>query len=212
MEKTATEEMDIYLVPTFTIDADHKRIIETATSLTEGCSTDMEKAVELFYFVRDSIRYNLYMISVIIEEFKASRTLEMGKGYCVQKAVLLTALGRAAGIPSRLVFAKIRNNRVPAHILEMVGTNIFPRHGYNQFFLNGGWVSAAATFDKGLCEKNGLPVVEFDGKRDAILSGKNLKGEPYIEYIEKFPPRDDLPFDWIAQRISKVVERIKNPN
>jgi len=125
--------------------------------------------------------------------------------------VLLAAPGRATGISTRLVFAKIRNHKLPAHILEMMGTNTFPRHGYNQFFLNGRWVSAAATFDKVLCEKNGLPVVEFNGKSDAILPEKDLKGEPYIEYIEKFPPREDLPFDWIRERISKLVGPDKRP-
>ncbi|MBW2003547.1 MAG: transglutaminase family protein [Deltaproteobacteria bacterium] len=204
-------EMGHYLLATLTIEAEHEKIIETAINVTRGCVSDEEKAIRLFYFVRDSIRYNTYMISVFIEDFRASRILEWGKAYCVQKAVLLTALGRAAGIPSRLVFAKIRNHKLPAHILEMMGTNTFPRHGYNQFFLNGRWVSAAATFDKILCEKNGLPTVEFDGKRDAILPEKDLKGAPYIEYIEKFPPKEDLPFDWIRERVSKIVGPDKRP-
>lgn len=203
--------MERYLRATPSIDADHETIIEAATRLTTGCSSDEEKAVKLFYFVRDKIRYNLYMISVFIEDFRASRVLEWGKGYCVQKAVLLAALGRASSIPSRLMFAKIRNHRVPPHILEMMGTNTFPRHGYNQFFLHGRWLSAAATFDKDLCEKNGLPTVEFDGKSDAVLPERNLRGEPYIEYVEKFAPRDDLPFEWIAQRVSKIVGPEKRP-
>ena len=204
-------EMGHYLRATSTIEADHKKIIETATNVTQGCASDEEKAVELFYFVRDSIRYNIYMISVFIEDFRASRILEWGKAYCVQKAVLLTALGRAAGIPSRLVFAKIRNHKIPGHVVQMFNTNIFPRHGYNQFFLNGKWISAAATFDKKIKKKNGLPTVEFDGKRDAILPEKDLKGAPYIEYIEKFPPKEDLPFDWIRERVSKIVGPDKRP-
>jgi transglutaminase-like putative cysteine protease len=203
--------MELYLRATPTIDAEHEKIIEAAQRLTAGCSSDQDKAVKLFYFVRDEIRYNVYMISVFIEDFRASRILDWGKGYCVQKAVLLAALGRASGIPTRLVFAKIKNHTLPAHILEMTGTNIFPRHGYNQFFLGGKWVSAAATFDKELCEKNGLPTVEFDGRSNAVLPEKDLKGEPFIEYVEKFTPRDDLPFEWIAQKISTIVGQDKRP-
>ena len=202
--------MELYLKATPTLDAGHKRIVETARTLTRGCSSDDEKAVKLFYFVRDSIGYNVFMISVFIEDFRASRILEWGKGYCVQKAVLLAALGRAAGIPSRLAFAKIRNHKLPEHIFQIMKTNTFHRHGYNQFLLNGQWVSAAATFDK-ICEKNGLPTVEFDGKSDAILPEKGLKGEPYIEYVEKFPPHDDLPFHWIAEKISGIVGPDKRP-
>ncbi|RLB17256.1 MAG: hypothetical protein DRG35_02115 [Deltaproteobacteria bacterium] len=77
--------------------------------------------------------------------------------------------------------------------------------------MNGSWVNAAATFDKPLCQKAGLPTVEFDGKRDAILPEKDLKGAPYIEYIEKFPPKEDLPFDWIRERVSKIVGPDKRP-
>lgn len=204
-------ELKPYLQPTFTIEADHPRILETAETLTRGCKSDAEKAVRLFYFVRDQIRYNLYMISVFAEDFRASQVLAWGKGYCVQKAVLLAALGRAANIPTRLVFAKIRNHRVPAHITQMTGTNIFPRHGYDQFFLDGRWVSAAATFDAELCRKNHLPTVEFDGKTDAILPPTDLAGNPYIEYIEKFPHYPDLPFEWIRDRISRTVGPDKRP-
>jgi len=142
---------------------------------------------------------------------QALNTLARGKGYCVQKAVLLTALGRASGIPSRLAFAKITNHRVPKHIREKLGVNTFPRHGYNQFFLNGRWVTAAATFDKGLCEKNGLPVVEFDGTSDAPLPETDLQGRPYIDYVEKFPPTEDLPFEWIVERVSRIVGVEKRP-
>jgi transglutaminase-like putative cysteine protease len=203
--------MERYLRATPTIDADHRDIVETATRLTTGCSSDQQRAVRLFTFVRDEIRYNVYMISVFIEDFKASRVLEWGKGYCVQKAVLLAALARASGIPSRLVFAKIRNHRLPAHILRTMGTDTFPRHGYNQFYLNGRWVSAVAAFDRELCIRNDLPTVEFDGTTDAVLPERDLRGEPFIEYVEKFTPTDDLPFDWIAQKISTFVGPDKRP-
>ncbi|MDY6863505.1 MAG: transglutaminase family protein [Thermodesulfobacteriota bacterium] len=211
MQIKSEKDLEVYLKPTLTIEANHDSIIKTAKSLTNACSSDREKAIKLFYFVRDSIRYSIYMTSVFIDDFRASRVLQWKKGYCVQKAVLLTALGRAAGIPSRLVFARIRNHRLPDHILQKQKSNIFPRHGYNQFFLNKGWVSAAATFDKDLCKKNGLPTVEFDGNRDAILPEKDLNGKPYIEYIEKFPPNEDLPFDWIMEKVVKIVGPDKRP-
>jgi len=211
MKKTEGDRMDIYLQPTDVIDADHATIAAAAERLTQGCSTHRQKVVALFYFVRDSIHYNIFMTSVFREDFRASKVLEWGKGYCVQKAVLLTALGRAAGIPSRLVFARITNHRLPPHIYDKLGVNTFPRHGYNQFFLNGRWISAAATFDKRLCEANGLPVVEFDGRSDAVLPEKDLQERPYIEYIEKFPPADDLPFEWIAERLRRIVGPDKRP-
>jgi len=145
--------MEEFLRPTDTIESDHPHVQARTLRLTQGCNTDVEKAVKLFAFVRDDIRYNIYMISMIPEEFKASFILEAGKGYCVQKAVLLAALSRAAGVPSRIAFARIRNQRVPEKLYARTGTRVFPAHGFNQFFLQGRWVSAAATFDRNLCEK-----------------------------------------------------------
>lgn len=203
--------LERYLKATETIEADHDRIKEIAGAVTRGCSNDREKAVNLFYFVRDEIRYNVYMVSVFLEDFKASRVLEWGKGYCVQKAVLLAALGRAAYIPTRLAFARIKNHRLPEHVHETMGTAIFPRHGYNQFFLNGRWVSVTAAFDKGLCEKSGLPPVEFNGREDALLPGKTLQGETYIEYLKKYAPTEDLPFEWIVRKVSSMVGPDKRP-
>ncbi len=203
--------MEQYLRPTFHIDSDNKAIIETSQHLTEGCGSDREKAVKLFYFVRDEIPYNLFMISVFEEDFVASKVLEWGKGYCVQKALLLAALGRAAGIPSRLAFAAIRNHSVPEKILRISGDNLFPRHGYNEFFLDNTWVGAAATFNKTLCEKKGLTLVEFDGKENAFLPEHDAAGNPYIEYVEKFGSFDDLPFQWIREAVVKKVGPEKRP-
>ena len=199
------EKLEIYLRPTSTIDSDNEKIREKARLITLDTSNEREKTVKLFYFVRDSIHYNVYMISVFIEDFVASKILEWGKGYCVQKAVLLTALGRASGIPTRMVFARIKNHQVPEKVKDMFGGNVFPRHGYNQFFIEGRWISVAATFDKRLCDNHQLPTVEFDGKSDAILPDKDLEGSPYIEYLEKFDPQEDLPFDWIYEAISKRI-------
>ncbi|MGB2885326.1 MAG: transglutaminase-like domain-containing protein, partial [Dehalococcoidia bacterium] len=101
--------MEKYLEPTFTFDADSEAIQEKARELTGELEDAVEKAKALFYFVRDEISYNIYVKKHMPEHFRASNTLARGKGYCVQKAVLLVALARAAGIPARLGCAKIRN-------------------------------------------------------------------------------------------------------
>lgn len=204
-------DLEEYLKPTETIDCDNEHIFAKAHELTLGCTSPREKAVKLFLFVRDAIPYNLYMISVFKEDFIASRILEWGKGYCVQKAVLLTALARTSGIPSRLAFARIRNHKAPEKIVRFTGTNIFPRHGYTQFSLENAWLSVAPTFDSALCQKSGVPVVQWDGHADAILPGEDLQGGKYIEYIEKFGAYADLPFDWIVAETSKNVGKNKRP-
>jgi len=111
----------------------NEAIVKKADEITKGCINQEEKAVKLFYFVRDSITYNIYMISVFIEDFKASRILGWEKGYCVQKAVLLAALGRAAGIPTRLAFAKLKSY-ITSHLLTVLKPIFFPGMGITNFF------------------------------------------------------------------------------
>ena len=62
----------------------------------------------------------------------------------------------------------------------------------------------AATFDKELCLKNGLPAVEFDGTHDAILPEIDLAGNPYIKYLEVYQPQADLPLEWITKETSRI--------
>jgi transglutaminase-like putative cysteine protease len=172
--------MELYLRPTPAIESDHSLIRAKARELVSAETSEREKLIRLFTFVRDQIPYNLFMISMHPDDFRATFVLEAGKGYCVQKAVLLSSLARSVGIPSRLALARIRNHRLPADLQARLGRNEFPGHGYNQFLLDGNWISAAPTFDAGLCNRLKVPVVEFDGRNDALLPAQSLDGGPYI--------------------------------
>ncbi len=197
-----TDQIAFYLKATQTIDSDHETIHTLAEELCAAHDEERGKARALFYFVRDTIHYNAYMVSTFREDFIASTVLAWKRGYCVQKAVLLAALARASGIPSRLVFAKIRNHKASAELAAQTGlNNIFPRHGYAQLMIEGRWISVAPTFDSKLCETIAAPVVEFDGIHDAILSPRDLAGNPYIEYLEHYGSHADLPFEWIRDKV-----------
>ena len=200
-------EMEMYLRPTETIDSDNEIVRETASRLAGGLTGEGRKAQAMFYFVRDEIHYNVYMLSTFKEDFRASIILEKGKGYCVQKAVLLAALARAAGIPSRLAFARIVNHKMPAELKTQTGIKEFPSHGYTQLFTDGRWTSVTPAFDRELCERIGVPPCDFDGKNDAILAPVDLSGIPYVEYIEKYEPHADLPFEWLHGKIFPIWGR-----
>jgi transglutaminase-like putative cysteine protease len=193
--------LEKYLEPTFTFDADSEAIQEKSRELTQGQEDAVGKAKALFYFVRDEISYNLYVKKHMPEHFRASNTLARGKGYCVQKAVLLVALARAAGIPARLGCAKIRNHLVPPKVLEILKSNIFPWHGYAELYLGGKWVKATPAFDLMMCQENRLIPVEFDGLNDARFHLHNLNGKPHIEYLLDRGPFDDVPLDEIRKAL-----------
>lgn len=190
--------------PTAVIDSDHEAVRLAALELTSPFADESEKARALFYFVRDRIRYSVYMVSTKFEDFVASTVLAWERGYCVQKAILLVALARAAGIPSRLVFARIKNHKIPRELVAQTGVDFFPSHGYTQILLGRKWVSVTPAFDKEICEKTGVPVVEFDGVHDAPLAPYDLSGNPYIEYIEKYEPQADFPFEWLRSKVVPI--------
>ncbi len=184
-----------YLRPTPVIDCDSVSIVAKTRDLTRGQDNTIGKAKSLFYFVRDEIKYNMYVSKSLREDFRASNTLSRGEGYCVQKAVLLVALARAAGIPAGLGFARLRNSLLPQRILKRLGTNIFPFHGYAELYLDGKWVKATPAFDFSMCQKNRIIPVEFDGKNDAMFHSHSQDGKLHIEYLADLGHYDDLPLD-----------------
>jgi len=193
-----------YLEPTATFDSDNESIKEKAQEITRGLEAPVEKAKALFYFVRDGITYNLYVPKHMPEHFKASNTLAGGKGYCVQKAVLLVTLARASGIPARLGCAKIRNHLVPPRVIAILKSNVFPWHGYAELYLDGKWVKATPAFDLKMCQDNGLIPVEFDGRNDAKFPSHNVEGKPHVEYLLDRGPQDDVP---LAEIRKALIER-----
>lgn len=200
--------MEKYLKPTYFMDWDSSLIRNKAKEITGSDNNELDRAKRIFYFVRDEIRYNVYLFSLDAEELIASKTLRRGEGYCVQKAVLLSTLARAIGIPSKLGLATIKNNLAPKELVEKMGTNLFFPHGYSELFLDGRWVKATPAFDAELCQRIGVPVVEFDGKNDAVLPKYNKKGELFIEYIRYHGSYDDLPLDRIIELVMETYGKI----
>ena len=199
--------MKRYLKPTTFIDSDAESIREKALQLTKGVKGEKERAKRLFYFVRDEIGYNPFSPRSLPQQFRASYTLSRGEGYCVQKAVLLVALARAAGVPARLRFAEIRNYLVPRKLLEVRGTDVFPYHGCADLCLKRKWIKVTPTFNFEVCQKVGLIPVEFDGEHDAMLHPYTQDGRLHIEYLLDRGSYEDVPFDKI-QEASILVKKL----
>ena len=197
------ENLDLYLKPTFAIDSDSEVIKKKAILLTGKCNSQKEEAIGLFYFVRDEVKYSPYLALCSIEDYRASKTLQRGDGYCIQKAVVLTALARAVGIPARLGFADVINHPAPKKLVEMMGTNVFIYHGYSELWLNDRWIKATPAFNIEMCRRFGIKPVEFDGVSDSILHKTDERGELHIEYIRYRGTYADLPFEEIMQAFRK---------
>ena len=114
-----TNDFEEYLQPGPCVNSDAEEIISLANALTDAGQSQRENAVGLYYFVRDSIRYNPYTLGNSQEDWKATRTLETAESWCVPKAVLLAALCRAIGIPARLGYADVVNHLSTARLREV---------------------------------------------------------------------------------------------
>ena len=186
-----------YLVPTAFIDSDHAHVSGHARALCDGVPGARERAVRLFYAVRDDVRYTVRVDFTDPAGYRASATLARGNGFCVPKAILLVALARAVGIPARLHFADLRNRLVPRELRVLMGTDVFAYHGYVELWLQGRWIKATPSFDARTYARHGIVPVEFDGRRDALLHPNSVDGRPQFEYIADHGVHADLPLDEI---------------
>ena len=200
-----------YLKPTPSIDCESMSITEKAQALTKGQGQITDKAKSLFYFVRDKVKYNPYSPFYLPEHYRASNILSRGEGYCVQKAVLLAALARASGIPTRLRLVDIRNYIVSKKLADMMGTDLFTYHGYDELYIGGKWVKATPAFDLKMCQENRIIPVEFDGETDAIFHSHNQDGKLHIEYVRDHGYYLDVPLDEILNAWTQAYgsERVK---
>jgi transglutaminase-like putative cysteine protease len=203
MATAATEDMGIYLRATHFIDSDHPGVGAFAGAVAGDAVDDTDKAVRIFYAVRDSIRYDPYSLDLARERFRASVVLEKKAGYCVEKALLLAAAARSLGIPGRLRFADVRNHLTTARLKEIMQTDLFIYHGYTEMFLGGRWVKATPTFNLSLCERFGVKPLDFDGEHDAIFHEFDRKGNRHMEYVNDHGPFADLPYDTIMASFRK---------
>jgi len=203
MKKSEPEDFQIYLKSTPFIDSDSPAIVFFTRTHTAGARGDIEKGVRLFYAVRDGIRYDPYNIALRPEAFRASNILKKGSGYCVAKAVVLAAAARAAGIPSRLGLADVRNHLSTERLRSIMKTDVFTYHGFTELFLDDRWVKVTPTFNLSLCERFGVKPLEFDGRKDALFHPYDAKGNRHMEYVRDHGAFADVPFELIVREFRK---------
>lgn len=186
-----------FLKPTEFIDSDSQAIQEFTEKAVEDAKTPREKAVKLYYAVRDGIYYDPYRIDPTPNGFKASAILQQGYGYCVAKAIVLAACLRSCNIPCKLHFADVRNHLTTKRLKELMQTDTFYYHGYNDVWLDGRWIKVTPTFNLSLCEKFKVKALDWDGQSDAVFHPFDLEGRRHMEYITDHGSFADVPFDAI---------------
>ena len=195
------------LASTSIIDSDHPAVAAFARR-SAGSGTPREKAVRLYYAVRDGTRYDPYSFRMTPEWLRASRTLAAGAGWCVPKAVLLAACCRAEGIPARLGFADVKNHLATERLLQAMGSDLFIWHGYVSILVDGRWVKATPAFSIEMCRRFDVLPLEFDGTADSLLQPYDAKKRRHMEYVRDRGLFDDLPFEAISADMRAAYPRL----
>lgn len=196
-----------YLQPGELMDADHPDVIAFSQQFAKGESA-LEKAVSLYYHIRDSFLYDPYQLDLRASKMKASYFITQQRGYCIEKANLLGACARVQGIPSRLGFANVRNHIGTEKFVEYLGTDIMVFHGYTDLYLDGKWVKATPAFNIELCKKLNVAPLEFDGTQDSIFQEFDQEGGRYMDYVHDYGTFAEWPRTLFIEELKKYYPRI----
>ncbi len=187
-----------FLEPTPFVEASHPAIVARVRELGVDALSPRERAARLFEHVRSDVRYE-FMAKFQRDEYVASNILANNQGFCVQKAVLLAALARAAGVPTAIVLCDMRDHALPERLVRTIGTDVMHHHGLNAFYLDDRWVTVDASLDPRFLEKKRYPRVPFDGTADAFLPAQTIDGGRAAEYLTFHGRFAELPFEQTTQ-------------
>lgn len=191
-------------------DFNHPKVMALNVNVTHEHMSDTEKAVALYYAVRDGIKYNPYVFEADPVTLSASHCLEAGQSYCIPKAILLGALCRVNGIEARIGLADVRNHLSSPALIKWLRSDVFVMHGYTEIKLEGKWVKATPAFDKVLCERMGVEPLEFNGRDDSIFHEFNGEGHRHMEYVQEHGHFDEVPFEFIVTGVAKAYPHLIN--
>ena len=185
-----------YLQSTRFIDADSDAVRRFALHAAGSETSDIARAIKLFYAVRDGIRYDPFSMRLDPEIYVASHVLAAKSAYCIPKAILLAAAARALGIPCAIGLSDVVNHLTTEKLKSLMGgTTYFMHHGYAVLYLEGRWVKAAPAFNIELCTRFGVLPTEFDGRSDAIFQPYDALDRRHMEYVKEHGIWSEFPYD-----------------
>ena len=98
-EKNTAKDLSSYLKSSTNCQVGNSAIKSVVNSITSGLTTDYQKAVAIYNYVRDKVSYSFYYDT----KYGAVGTLNAKTGNCVDQAHLVVAMARTAGLAARYV-------------------------------------------------------------------------------------------------------------
>ena len=187
-----------YLQPAEFIDSDNPAIQAFAKDSLTVAGAALEQAVDLYYRVRDGIRYTPYIDYADPEMYRASSVLGNGFGFCGSKASLLAACARALKIPARVGFGDVNNHLNSPRLREINNGDIMRWHAFTEIYLAGRWVKATPAFNLELCSRFRVKPLEFNGREDSIFHPYDADQRRHMEYLSMRGSFADVPLNDIV--------------
>lgn len=166
-------------------------------------------AIQVYLKVRDGWRYSAYEFHTEPEDMKASAVMQREQGHCLDKAIILITCFRALGLPARLHLAKVMNHIAVEQLVDSFGTNELTPHGYVEVYLGEQWVACTPAFNKGLCDKLGVDVLEFDGINDSVFQAYDKHDGKFMEYLEDYGTFEDFPREFVLSNMEQHYPAFK---
>ena len=166
------------LAPTSWLESTDEKLARRARNLTEGIPDPAKKMQRLAGFVRGYMSSQVDMLGY----GTALQALHSRRGDCTEFAVLVAALGRAAGVPTRIAIGQVYARRFEGY------RHVFVPHSWVQAWTGTGWQSfdaAIGTFDS----THLAFAVSYDGDPWTHYSGISLANQLDMKDAARVVPR-----------------------
>lgn len=177
----ADAKLKPYLQASTMLDIDDRRIKRLARRGAASAATPAGKADALRRFVTDYVSDK----NLDIGFATASEVAKNRSGDCTEHGVLLAALARAAGIPSRGVSGIVQ---VPDGPLGAEGLNAFGYHMWTQVYIGGQWVDIDAALRQTDCDPTHIALALMpmgdEGMLESLMAIFPLLGQLEMELVE----------------------------
>lgn len=198
-----------YLANTYFFNHESPAVLDFVATHTSEANSPKEKAIRLFYAVRDGWKYDATKLFFQKDKWRTSSILERSSAHCLDKANVLLTACRACQIPARMHLVKVKNHIAVERIVERFKTDELTPHAYAEVYLKGKWVPVTPTFNSTLCEKLNVAPLEWDGSSAALFQEYNRSGKQFMEYLADYGHYDDLPLAFIYQNMIEHYPQIK---
>jgi hypothetical protein len=172
------EERERALAPSPWLESADPRLGRRARELTARSSDDVARMRRLTSFVRGHMSTQVDMLGY----GTALEALRTRRGDCTEYAVLLAALGRAAGVPTRIAIGRVYARHFEGR------RHVFVPHAWVQAWTGRGWQSfdaAIGTFDS----THLAFAVSYDCNPANHLAGINLSRDLTLLGAARVVPR-----------------------